>query len=64
MDHDRQDLIIRTLRREDVGPLVRLDQEISRRARQAWYEQKRHLSDPVRGGRRFPSEEIGHGRRT
>jgi GNAT superfamily N-acetyltransferase len=40
MDRVRQDLIIRTLRPEDIGPLVRLDQAISGRSRQAWYEQK------------------------
>jgi GNAT superfamily N-acetyltransferase len=40
MDGSRDDLIIRTLRRDDTARLVRLDQEISGRARQTWYERK------------------------
>jgi GNAT superfamily N-acetyltransferase len=40
MDSDREDLIIRTLRRDDTTRLARLDQEISGRARLAWYEEK------------------------
>ncbi len=40
MEGERTDLIIRTLRSGDTPRLVRMDQEISGRSRQAWYEKK------------------------
>jgi GNAT superfamily N-acetyltransferase len=41
MDGEAGDgLIIRTLAREDVERLVRMDQEIGGRSRRAWYERK------------------------
>lgn len=40
MDGEREDLIIRALRKEDTPRLVKMDKEISGRSRQTWYEQK------------------------
>lgn len=40
MDVEQDRVIIRTLTREDTPRLVRMDQEISGRSRQTWYERK------------------------
>ncbi len=40
MDGEHDDLIIRTLNRDDTQRLVKMDLEISGRGRQEWYERK------------------------
>jgi GNAT superfamily N-acetyltransferase len=40
MEGEREDLIIRALRKEDTPRLVKMDKEISGRSRHTWYEQK------------------------
>lgn len=40
MEGDDDRVIIRTLTRDDTSRLVRMDQEISGRTRQTWYERK------------------------
>ena len=40
MEGERDDLNLRVLSKEDIESLVRLDQEISGRARRTWYEHK------------------------
>jgi ribosomal protein S18 acetylase RimI-like enzyme len=40
MDGDREDLVVRTLRDDDLPRLVKMDEQITGRARKAWYEGK------------------------
>ena len=40
MEGDRDDMIVRVLKTEDIPRLAKMDQEISGRGRRSWYERK------------------------